>query len=169
MAIYFVICHIYILVETRIMRCISTCTLGSCTPCLWMFLLVPFGQITLKLQWYRQASSSRVEGMELSAGCFGETAERQTVKFSLCHEMLEKCNRSLCVSHLQKGHIQTKAQNIDSIDTLFLLSFLCEWMLFKLLCCLLGLCVLILLLSKNTCFSVSANAPLPMQKKAREQ
>jgi len=48
MASYFVICHVYILVETRLVRCISTCTLGSCIPCLWMFLLVPFGQITLE-------------------------------------------------------------------------------------------------------------------------
>lgn len=109
MASHFVMCHVCILVEARLRRCISTCTLGSCTPCLWMFLLVPFGQILLKLQWYCQSSSSGVEGMELSAGCFGETAERQTVKFSPCHEILEKCNRSQCISHLQKDQIQMEA------------------------------------------------------------
>lgn len=169
MAGYFVTCHIYNLVETRLMRYISTCTLGSCTPSLWMFLLVLSGQITLKLQRYCQASSSGLGGTELSAGCFGETAERQTVKFSLCHEILEKCNRSQCIRHLQKDKIQMEAQNIYSIDRLILLSFLCELMLFKLLCCLLALCMLIFLLSKNVCISVSVNDPSPIQKKACKQ
>lgn len=97
------------LVEAGFVTHFSTCTLGSCTPCLWTFLLVLFGQITLKVQWCCQASSSGLEGMELSADCFSEMATRQAVKFSLCCEILEQYHSGQVISHLQKDQIQMRA------------------------------------------------------------